>query len=85
MSASFPTAAQIAEQAAVDAEAYARIQHDYDPTSFFSHCEEHHNEFLTYCVICPEDTGNGKISEAALAAQLAERDARWIAEGDVPF
>lgn len=87
MTATFPTDAQITEQAAADAEAYARIQFDYDPASFFHLCEEHHNEFLTHCVICPEDHGNGRESDAARMAREA-RAAQDLAQrfgADVPF
>lgn len=80
----------IKAQDAADAAAWARIKNDpVDPMGFFDQCNLHPEHpghlFLTYCVICPEDTGNGKISEAALAAQLAARDAAWLAESDVPF
>lgn len=82
----------IAQQTAVDADVWARLKNDpVDPHGFFHSCSHHDGTeheghyFLTYCVVCPEDTGNGKISEEALARLNAERDARWIAEGDVPF
>ncbi|WIC89108.1 hypothetical protein SEA_OTTAWA_62 [Arthrobacter phage Ottawa] len=80
-----PTAEQIAEHDAAEAAFAARVANDYDPQGFLHYCEEHSECFFTYCVHCPEDTGNGKVSEAAIAAQIAERDARWIAESDVPF
>jgi hypothetical protein len=79
------TDAQVAQQEQVDAEAFARVRFDEDPHGFFHECEEHGNWFLTYCVVCPEDHGNGKVSEAALKDQQAARDARWLAECEVPF
>jgi hypothetical protein len=80
------TDAQVAQQEQVDAEAWARVKFDpVDPHGFFEQCEEHGNLFLTYCVLCPEDSPNGKVSEAALKAQLEARNARWLAESDVPF
>ena len=80
-------------QAAVDAEFAARIAHDYDPEGFVHSCIHHDGTvheghiFLTYCVVCPEDTGNGRESDAARMAREA-RTAQDLAQrfgGDVPF
>lgn len=81
------TDAQVAQQEQVDAAAWARVKNDpVDPMGFFDHCEEHGNMFLTYCVVCPEDHGNGKVSEAARKAHQEAWDAWLVAEyGEVPF
>lgn len=83
-------AAALKLQADTDAPVWARIKNDpVDPHGFFDTCELHPDHpghmFLTYCVICPEDTGNGKVSEAAQAAAQAAREAQWQAEYPVPF
>lgn len=69
------TAAMIKAQDTADAPAYAAIKHDYDAHGFFQECALHPEHpghlFLTYCVICPEDTGNGKASKAAREAARA--------------
>jgi hypothetical protein len=81
------TAAMIKAQDEADAAAWQTIKNDpVDPCGFFQDCALHPEHpghyFLTYCVICPEDTGNGKVSaaarEAAAAALMADCP-------DVPF
>lgn len=64
------------KQSEVDAEAWAAIANDYDPEGFRQHCDEHDHSFLTYCVICPVDHGNGRISDEAHARNRAALDAK---------
>lgn len=83
------TVEMINKQDAADAPVWARIKHDVDPGGWWQECNLHPEHaghaFLSYCVICPEDTGNGKISEAAREAAQAARDAKFMAEHPVPF
>lgn len=80
------TAEMIRKQDAADANFYAAIKNDYDPTGYIKDCDLHPEHpghyFYAYCVICPEDTGNGKVSDAAYRARLNE-----LAAGipDAPF
>ena len=80
------TAALIKAQDEADAPAYAAIRHDYDAHGFFQTCERHPEHpghlFLTHCVICPEDQGNGLVSTAAREAARAELIAGYP---DLPF
>lgn len=73
-----------------DAAAWQTIKNDpVDAHGFFQDCNLHPEApghlFLTYCVICPEDTGNGRVSEAARAAAQAAREAKWVEEYPMPF
>lgn len=84
------TAALIKAQDEADAAAWQTIKNDpVDPHGFFQTCGLHPEHpghlFLTHCVICPEDTGNGRVSAAALAAQQAAREAAWATEYPMPF
>ncbi len=68
-------AAALKLQDTTDAPAYAAIKNDYDAHGFFQTCGLHPEHpahpFLTYCVVCPEDHGNGKASKAAREAARA--------------
>lgn len=64
-------------QETVDREAAAAIRFDYDPEGFLHSCIHHEGTehaghcFLTYCVVCPADQGNGRVSDEARAATTA--------------
>lgn len=69
------TAPLIKAQDEADAAAWAAIRHDYDAHGFFHQCNLHPEHpghlYLTHCVICPEDGGNGRESTAAREARRA--------------
>lgn len=74
----------IKAQEQIDAEAWATVKNDpVDPHGFFHVCEHHEGTehaghyFLTYCIVCPEDQGNGHESAAAYQARMDARNAEW--------